>query len=230
MKLLYVCALFLASLTAFAQDYKPAPMHWNALRAATLHLDTGTGFLVKAKSGRTYMLTNWHVCISSARHNQIKGSLPYGTSFIGDILESDPLVDLCIIKIDSDRDGLDIAPMFDSKGALYSRGYPSHILSETTGVFSHEESISFPFELEMVGETCPKPWKTLFMGPTAVGCMAEYTNYVTSLFAMPGASGSPVVNGRGELVGVVQTTDMSNPKGNAGLVPYPKVKKFLERY
>jgi hypothetical protein len=48
---------------AFASEPLPA----DKLRSAVVRVENGTGFIAKGKSGKTYLVTNWHVAQSS-RH------------------------------------------------------------------------------------------------------------------------------------------------------------------
>lgn len=70
----------------------------------------GTGFAVKAKSGKTYILTNAHVCISVLNEkNEVLLQDSQNHVFIMPVLEISNLTDICIIKAPKKVKGLSLA-------------------------------------------------------------------------------------------------------------------------
>jgi S1-C subfamily serine protease len=196
-----------------------------ALKSAVVQFPTGSGAVVEAPSGKKYALTNWHVCESSVVDKVIAITYQDGTTLLGKPVKVLPAVDLCAIEVPKTFASLKVATDEVKRGvAIYTRGYPERILTESSGTIKSTES--FQLEFPPFAKGCPEGFKgRLDVMKAAIFCTAKFTNHVTSLYSQPGSSGSAVVNKDGELVGVIQTYKESD---GAGVIPFETVKEFLK--
>lgn len=199
------------------------------LRASTLHLNYGSGSLVQGKSGKKYILTNAHVCGVSNYVGDIHASYQNGTSLRGDMQVINFNVDLCLTPVETPNPPLVLAKSFSMTEPIYTRGYPAGVLSESSGKVVYQEFAPLFFPIEEIGE-CPKGFtKEYGYHKILTGCNKLFPQYETTLYSEPGSSGSPIVNGNGELVGVMQTHAIKN-KHFGGIIPFDVVKAFLDKY
>lgn len=215
----------MASVCAFlAQAQTPAQA---ALRAATVHLDRGTGSIVSGHSGNKYILTNWHVCLVSQWKHRLWVSYPDGEMLTGDVVKKDPKKDLCAAKVKTGNASLTLAPKLLPTEIVCTRGFPGHIVSESCGKLGPISKWESGFGIEEVGE-CPDGYKKdLDFEGRLRGCLYLFTSRLTNLYARPGSSGSPVVDASGHLVGVVSSWHESKDL-DAGIVTFEDVKEFLK--
>lgn len=196
------------------------------LRASTVHLSVGTGFVAAGASGQKYLITNWHVCLHSKWKGTLTASTPEGPVLTGRIIKEAPTVDLCAARLSAVSAYLKVAPRIVPKQAIYTRGYPGHILSESAGRAYQAITWEVFFGAEEIG-TCPRGFETVHdMRRIYVGCKTTFTSTLTDLYARPGSSGSPVVDDNGDLVGVISSW-MPDRDTEAGMVPYADLKRFL---
>lgn len=129
------------------------------LRAATLHLRTGTGSLVQGPSGKTYILTNWHVCLGSKwKNGEVIGAFPDGSSVTGHIVKESSQYDLCAAEVDG-ASALKVSRSSVIPARVHTRGYPEGTLTETSGVTKQPITWQFAFPIEELGE-CPRAAKS----------------------------------------------------------------------
>lgn len=198
--------LMAASLTSNAAGY---PVY-GLLRQNTYKVTNGTAFLVRY-GDRSYMITNWHVCdtfISSAVRNEAKRK-----SYPTVILKRSPNQDLCVVST-KESGGLEIGKDLGSKAPVYAAGYPqySKTLQLRSGHTVQQEAESIDYG----PIRCPKGFKKgAKVDPTShqtvATCTHEQTIMSTTLEGTYGNSGSPVVNSRGRLVGIVHSSEEGTP-------------------
>lgn len=159
----------------------------------------GTSFLVQAPSGKSYLLTNAHVCAIAA---EVVSHLRNASITI---IEASFDTDLCLIE----------APAFMEAPLSIADKEPQ----------AHEKVFVIGFGASLGNTITEGRWVGRLRRPVfSVNSPAYITAQV-----LPGNSGSPVLNGRGQVVGVVFAS--SGTIMNRGLlVPLEDIKKFLELY
>jgi S1-C subfamily serine protease len=193
----------------------------------------GTGFLVKAPSGKVYILSNAHVCEPMYGGLVIIES-PTGEKLNSIILEIDSKHDLCLIKAPEGSKGLSVASEEPDIGTLiYNIGFPLlGNLSVSGGEVLSTEMIE-QFIAIKIDDHCEgfiEDYRgTLFhmlFGVEAL-CVFDELATLTSSTVYPGNSGSPTVDGLGRVVGVLYMTSTVNHNLSYS-VPVSAIHAFLK--
>lgn len=198
----------------------------------------GTGFHVKAKSGKSYILTNAHVCGVSADGKEALIQIPGTDRFImRRIIEVYKKHDLCLIEGVIGYEGIEIADSVEPGSDLRVVGHPVlRPLRAALGTFLQESKITIM--IGIVGANLKdeadckaqqgytKEVMDLF-GPVTI-CLQDFQAMETTAVIYGGNSGSPAVNFFAKLVGVVFASD--NRMNQGFLVPLRFVTDFLSIY
>lgn len=182
----------------------PNPFSWGSPDRHFKQQSLGSGFVID-KAG--YIVTNNHV-IENA--DEIKVKLANGKEFDAKVVGRDPKTDLALIKIDGTKD-LASLPMGDSDG-----------LKVGTWVVA----VGSPFGLEqtVTAGIVSAKGRVIGAGP--------YDDFIqTDASINPGNSGGPLLNLKGEVVGI-NTAIMSRSGGNNGVgfaIPINMAKGILEQ-
>ena len=164
----------------------------------------GSGVIIDPKG---LILTNHHV-VAERKNAAIKVTLPDGNEFEGKIIGTDEKTDIALIRIDADY-ALPAVPLGDSEKLEIGEG----VLA-----------IGNPFGLDgtVTSGIVSAKGRRIGAGP--------YDNFIqTDASINPGNSGGPLVNHRGEVVGV-NTAIYSRGGGNVGIgfaIPINLVKELL---
>lgn len=148
-------------------------------------LSSGTGFAINSKG---YILTNNHV-VENAKSITIKGvNSDFKTSYEAEIVLRDKNNDLAILKIKDDKITTNSNPPYNFKPTLadvgenvYALGYPLRAtmgdeIKLTNGIIS-----------------------------SSTGFQGDITNYQISVPVQPGNSGGPLLDSKGNVIGVISS-------------------------
>ncbi len=195
----------------------------------------GTGFAIKGMSGKTYILTNRHICRSS-KSGFLKAI--YGKdTFIVKVIKESESNDLCIVEApDSVRTGLRLARSVKLGERAYAVGHPLlEAITVTEGELSSYMSIPMQIGENVTPDECKPPYNriidvsdnpfALIAGVWNV-CIEDIQCNSSTIPILPGNSGSPVFNIWGNVIGVVFAATESGV--HSYIVPLVVVMEFLE--
>jgi len=190
----------------------------------------GTGFHIKAPSGKVYILTNAHVC-GLAQDGQLfihaeDDSRPIPRK----VIEVSGFTDLCLVEPLPGYSGLTLGSEPHAGQDIEIVGHPQlYSLTKTKGQIIDERFIRV---LDPENEKCdlPKNKKvtiSTFFGDFDDVCIVEIKAYSSNAASLPGASGSPVVDFYGHVVAV----NFAGNQANWGFfVTFKDVVTFLSTY
>ncbi len=172
---------------------------------------TGSGFLIDDQG---HVVTNYHVAGGT---NRLDVTLADNTSYVGDLVASDQANDLALLKINAPADRLrqlTTAPLGDSDSLKVGQ-----TVIAIGNPFGLERSASFGI-VSSVGRVRPGEAQRLI------------SNMIQTDAAInPGNSGGPLLNARGEVIGInEQIQAPSGAGGNVGVgfaIPVNALKRYL---
>lgn len=202
---------------------------YSMLRDVTYKVYMGTAFVVKHKD-KIYMITNWHVCNyftqSQAKNEERK------LAETVKIIKTFPEKDLCVMTT-SRKDGLEIGKDVGVWASIYAAGYPNYSMDRLQLRSGHvirigDETVNYgPIE-------CPSSFKKGAMidpitKQTTTTCRNTQQIVDTNLEGTNGNSGSPVVNSKGQLVGIVHSQSDGKPNdGRHDTLNYVPVSELIK--
>ena len=194
----------------------------------------GTGFIVKAPSGRKYLLTNAHICRIG---NTLVAKDYKGRKTKVSVVEVYKKHDLCLMTAIQDLPALSVAASLQVKDKVHLLGHPAlRALTKETGHFVG------PTVIRLLTKCSPKHQAFLkqiwinYPNLTGIIAMQYYrrkycTKHMTSNhinnIAYGGNSGSPVINIWGNVVGVLYAGRNDQPTASH-TVPLKEIKNFLK--
>jgi S1-C subfamily serine protease len=182
----------------------------------------GTGFAVKAPSGKSYIVTNDHVCEASKDKKTMFVHDDSGVGIPRQILERSVYSDLCILEGMPGVEGLSVSYAPSPGDELYVVGHPKLMpLTLSHGEMIGKETVSIPIGMVSEELKCDQPKNvmlpliTIIFGVTPdpgysgpMVCLERIKDaYLTNVIIQPGNSGSPVVDALGNVVAVVFAGD-----------------------
>jgi S1-C subfamily serine protease len=182
----------------------------------------GTGFEIKGRSGRTYTMTNAHVCNLSQRNYMIAEN--NGRRVRLSILDIAQQADLCILEGMPGAEGLSLAREINSGQKLFLVGHPLlQPLTLFTGYMAYRDSLEINY--------CYAHRVFFEMAEDQAGSEADCIKLVdaniAALDSKPGNSGSAVANSDAEVVGVLFA---GNGMGMSLMVPLDILRDYLSIY
>jgi len=193
----------------------------------------GTGFLLKNEEGREYIVTNNHVC----SHTQVDGMVKVKTDekvIKRKVIDMSQDADLCIIEAGFDQEPLKMAKKYTVGNKAYVMGHPYlNPLTFVSGDIVAKQKISI-VKYEMTEDSPPCDGNnqhpaTLSMFIFAVNvCLQDYDSLSTTISTYPGNSGSPMVDDKGDVIGVIFAGNNYTNWGHA--VPLEDLKAFINKY
>lgn len=189
----------------------------------------GTGFFVKAPSGKTYILTNAHVCgVKKDGIVFVQESDDSERLVPAQVIEESPITDLCLVQTNSPQTGLDVSDVEKLHEIVYAIGHPELMpVTLSQGELIAEQEL---IVLDHIGnDNCDKPKNkiVLFMGVIPV-CAVQIKAYLSNVPTLPGNSGSPVVDSFGNLVAVVFAGSEDSKWGS--MITLTDIHNFLKPY
>lgn len=194
-----------------------------------------TGEQVRAPSGVNYILTAAH-CNILAVDGKIEVTSEYGTKLLRKVIYEDPKSDLLLLEGLPGLSGLNIAGSVyrneEVRTFTHGAGFATY---KTAGVLIEEKEIKIgisEINNSEQEEACKKSPKFTVVEVNFLGvalfkvCALDVKEMATTAMIVPGSSGGPVVDWRGNLVGVVS----AGGEGFGFLVSLKDIQNFLSNY
>jgi S1-C subfamily serine protease len=187
----------------------------------------GTGFFVKAASGKTVLLTNAHVCRLADSRKQLLVVTQDGQRFKGKVIEIFKKHDLCVVENKTKIEGLKLSSGVDVGEEIAHLGHPSLFpLTLTRGQLIGYATLPIMEDVMMETGKCAKGAKEV-NAFFFIACIRELDSGLTTVPSQGGSSGSPIVGFTGTVVGVLFAGDSM---GWSVIVPLKYVKEFLSKF
>jgi S1-C subfamily serine protease len=190
-----------------------------------------SGEQIKAPSGMQYILTAAH-CKVLAVDGSIKVITEDGRELMRRVIEEDVKSDLLLLEGAPGIEGLSVADDLSPRDHIrtFTHGY-GMATYKTEGVIIQDMRVQIAISAVLSPEDqakCEEQPKQKVMDAGWFGkmCAMDVVETATTALILPGSSGGPVVNDRGELVGVVSAGD-----GVIGmLVKISDINDFISSY
>lgn len=218
---------------------KPKPTNYNRLMRTKIGPSVvklfgkrggGTGFHVKAPSGGIYILTNAHVCELHTDHF-LDASYKNSRRVKRRIIEIYADHDLCLVEALVGTKGVEVSHTLSEGDRTFLVGHPRlRPLTVTSGEYIYNTNIliyscgMFPVKFNTFGKDMDMLFKLINNTCLKKRNASSITNY-----SKPGASGSPIVNVKGKLVGVLFAGSRAD-ENDSYAVPLKDIKRFLKVY
>lgn len=209
----------------------------------------GTGFHVKAPSGRTYLITNRHVCEDSVDGQHM--SVTYNESEFRVKILKTVQEDICVLEPIPGVRGFRTASTWQGWGKIYTVGFPGlHDYVYHEGYRMALKAATHSIRILHDGETTdhwskrfdssikekhcnwPNQTREWFRDDSVTPpervemCQTTLPIIRTTMRAVGGASGSPVMNKFGQIIGIVAIR--YNKLLLSGAIPVEYINKALE--
>ena len=184
----------------------------------------GTGFAVQTPKGKTYTLTNRHIC--EIAQNGVLLANPGGLPLPVRVLKISKKSDLCLVENVPDKQGLRLASNSLQAGEEFAIvGHPMLLpLTLSRGELISYQEIEMPTKVDQECDSDERQVETMFF----TVCLKKYRAGMTNAVALGGNSGSPVVNFSGDVVGVLFAG--FNDSNWGIIVPLEEIKEFLKEF
>ena len=207
------------------------------------HQGSGTGFLIKAKSGKTYIMTNNHVC-NMEEGDYLKAKHQFsGKTFVTKILHRSKRHDLCLLEKPKDLPiyvrGLRLANNVKTGDVMTVVGHPlGNPLTVSRGEVIGNVVIELILGVNLPDEKCfgknikaedLDPIQKAFLDARGIKtiCVVRPLSAMNTSITFPGNSGSPAINHNFRVTGVLFAGRV-NMATQSYVVPLEYLKEFLE--
>lgn len=194
----------------------------------------GTGFAVKAKSGKEFIMTNRHVCEVADPSGKVRIKIADKKFVTRRVIYRDNKHDLCLIQGIEGLAPLSIGSDQNKGELLYVVGHPGlRQLTTSVGEYIGRKEIELLFDVP-TRELCPGRVLELnamqqFVYGIEFACLKKFDSLSTTAVIYGGNSGSPVVNKWGNLIGVAFAGNTQQERDNF-LVPLSYVTNVLNKF
>ncbi len=197
-----------------------------------LDVGGGTGFILNLDDNSQVMITNKHVCEAVIERLQEQGKAPIlwahqdnGDKYKLKIIKISRKHDMCALTAPEGFSGLNVSSERDLFDKIYIVGHPLlRPLVVSSGRIIGREGIQI-FEKEVSDPNdCDRGDEVAFNG-MSYGCIKTQDAMETTATAMPGNSGSPIVDFSGNVVGILFAGDNQMHFGD--YVPLEYLKVFM---
>lgn len=214
-RLLMILLLAISSCSAAPYRKGGFPV-FGLLRQHTYDVEWGTAFMVEWKD-RRYLVSNWHVCRHQTKFTAQNADRKFKGS--AEVIALFPSEDLCLLTPVA-TDGLKPSKSVPNGYPVYTGGFPAgspNKIRLSAGVTTVRSRTKLDFGK---GE-CPEGYKPKFYKSGKIKeCWGTFLLQDSTMAGKEGRSGSPVVNAKGELVGIVNSK-------NGGTSSYILVEKLI---
>jgi hypothetical protein len=187
----------------------------------------GTGFTIRLE-GKKYTVSNAHVCVAGLKDRKMFAASFGSARYELDIIKVSKKYDLCLLESFPESKPLHISRrgVTEDRAKVKMYGFPllPH-MTKSHGEFLGYEEVSMPFSWVSV-EDCEKSnmeYIHSLFGQS--GCLTKQRLWVSNMPIDRGASGSPLLDQHGDVIGVLSIGMGMNAW--AGGVPLKELKEFL---
>lgn len=194
----------------------------------------GTGFHVKAPSGKMYLVTNGHVCKGVEKDGVVYVRLGEGdTSVPRNVIQESPSTDLCLVEPLPQARAVKLSEKDPESGDILAAiGHPRLFqITKTQGITIGPRKVEFIQSFNPEPGTCDEPKNVrkeitlLFWKIPA--CLVAVDAIQTTITILPGSSGSPIFDEQFRVKGIAFASDES---AWAAIVPVTQLNTFLRHY
>jgi S1-C subfamily serine protease len=188
----------------------------------------GTGFVVKVPNSDPVIMTNSHVCegiLKNSKSSKILATQD-GKKFYVKVIKIYRKHDLCAIEAPKGYSGLSVGSEPNIGQLISIVGHPRlRPLTISRGQIIGEDMVQIATKQVSSPDQCSRSEKAVAVPFYGILCVKEYAATSTNARAMPGNSGSPVVDSLGRVVAVLFCSD--NEIFDGGAVPLRFLQAFL---
>lgn len=221
-------AIATTGIGAIAKHIEPSTDRYIRNRVVGIESDKGfcSGIQIQAPSGKTYILTAAH-CYDILKDDKVEVTSEDGKKYTVSLVKIDRGMDLMLLTSPT---GINIRVSDEVSLHEHVRTITRggrHLVYKTEGEVLEEIKFKMGFyEIDSQDklDQCLKEGRQVIPTLFALVCAGEMTNTVITALVIPGSSGGPAVNDKGELIGIVSTTSGSI---FSGVVPLRMIKEFL---
>lgn len=193
----------------------------------------GTGVHVTAPSGKTYILTNSHVCTAVESNGQANVFRFEEEPVLVKIIENSDFTDLCLIEGLPGVSGLTIGSETEIGRIVSVIGHP--LMSPTTvsrGEITGTSTAQVLQSIMGADDKCDLPKNKIveidLFFFKARACIIEIEANMSNIVILPGNSGSPLVDFYGRVIGLAFA---GNDSSNWGwFITLTDIHKFIGKY